>query len=414
MSAEAAAPTTTTLSWEEARRALEGERLPAAVVDLDAFDRNLARIVEGLAGRGTPLRVATKSVRVTALLKRLLARGGAALRGLMCFDPHEAAHLAAAGLDDLLVAYPVFRAADGLARLAARGTTVRAAVDSVEGVARLAAAAARAGTRIGAIVCVDMSWRLLGGRLHVGVRRSPLHGPDDVVALARRIADSPSLSFDGLLCYEAQVAGLGDDNPFLGAAKNLAFAAVKRASMRELAARRVAIVRALVEAGLPPAIVNGGGTGSLDATTAGTGVTEVTAGSGFYKPHLFDYYRAPHMRALEPSLYLAVEVTRRPADDLVTCAGGGVVASGAAGVDRLPRPWLPSGIELLEAEGAGEVQTPMRLGPTTPSLAIGDPVLLRPAKAGEPLERFAEVLLVSGGRIVERAPTYRGEGLTAL
>jgi len=403
-----------TLTYEEARRALDGERLPAAVVDLDAFDRNLARTVEGLAGRGTPLRVATKSVRVTALLKRLLARGGAALQGLMCFDAHEAAHLAAAGLDDLLVAYPVFRAADVLARLAARGVTVRAAVDSPEGVARLADAAARAGTRLRALICVDMSWRLLGGRVHIGVRRSPLHDPADVVALARRIADSPSLSFDGLVCYEAQVAGLGDDSPFAGAAKNLAFAAVKRASMRELGARRVAIVRALTEAGLPPAIVNGGGTGSLDATTPTTGVTEVTAGSGFYKPHLFDYYRAPHMRALEPSLYLAVEVTRRPGPDLVTCAGGGVIASGAAGVDRLPRPWLPSGLSLLPAEGAGEVQTPLQFSSSTPPLAIGDPVLLRPAKAGEPLERFAEVLLVSGVRVVERAPTYRGEGLTAL
>jgi D-serine deaminase-like pyridoxal phosphate-dependent protein len=401
------------LSWEAARAALDGEQLPAALVDLDAFDANLSRTLARLAGRHTPLRVATKSVRVTALLRRLFDRGGGALRGLMCFDAREAAHLAAAGFDDLLVAYPVMRAADTLAAVAARGVTVRATVDCADGVARLAAAASRAGSQVGAVICVDMSWRLLGGRVHVGVRRSPLHRPDEVVVLARRIADFPSLRFDGLLCYEAQVAGLGDDSPFAGTAKNLAFAALKRASMRELAERRVAIVRALADAGLPPAIVNGGGTGSLDATTAATGVTEVTAGSGFYKPHLFDYFRAPHMRALEPALFLALEVTRRPSADVVTCAGGGVIASGAAGADRLPRPWLPAGLELLEAEGAGEVQTPLRVPPTV-SLALGDPVLVRPAKAGEPLERFAEVLLLSAGRLVGRAPTYRGEGLALL
>jgi len=59
------------------------------------------------------------------------------------------------------------------------------------------------------------------------------------------------------------------------------------------------------------------------------------------------------------------------------------------------------------------VQTPLRVPPGV-SLAIGDPVLLRHAKAGELAEHFTEYLLVRGDRVEDRAPTYRGEGLCFL
>ncbi len=60
-------------------------------------------------------------------------------------------------------------------------------------------------------------------------------------------------------------------------------------------------------------------------------------------------------------------------------------------------------------EGAGEVQTPL-LGPAADDLAIGDRVYLRHAKAGELCERFSSLHLLEDERIVEEAPTYRGEG----
>jgi D-serine deaminase-like pyridoxal phosphate-dependent protein len=85
------------------------------------------------------------------------------------------------------------------------------------------------------------------------------------------------------------------------------------------------------------------------------------------------------------------------------------VASGAAGNDRLPTPYLPEGLSLLGAEGAGEVQTPVT-GAAASSLRIGDRVWMRPAKAGELAERFTHYHLVSQGRLVETVPTYRGEG----
>jgi D-serine deaminase-like pyridoxal phosphate-dependent protein len=169
------------------------------------------------------------------------------------------------------------------------------------------------------------------------------------------------------------------------------------------------MVDALRAADLVPRLVNGGGSGSLDSTAACPEVTEVTAGSAFLKPHLFDYYTNEHMKQLEPACFFALEVTRRPAADMVTCLGGGYVASGAVGADKVPRPWLPGGLRLLRDEMCGEVQTPLRVPPGT-RLAFGDPVIFRHAKAGELAERFGEYLLVQDGAIVDRVKTYRGQG----
>src|SRR5690606_21014125 len=86
-------------------------------------------------------------------------------------------------------------------------------------------------------------------------------------------------------------------------------------------------------------------------------VTEVTVGSGLYAPVLFDYYRDFRY---QPAAGFAIEIVRRPRPGVYTCAGGGYVASGAAGRDKLPMPYLPEGARLLPLEGAGEVQTPVR------------------------------------------------------
>ena len=134
-------------------------------------------------------------------------------------------------------------------------------------------------------------------------------------------------------------------------------------------------------------------------------VTEVAAGSGLFGPTLFDAYRA--FRPLPAACSRFPWSVSRPGT--ATALGGGYLASGAAGRDRLPRPALPRGLRLDRLEGAGEVQTPL-LGPGAPDLAIGDRVWLRHAKAGELCERFDRLHLIDGDRIVETVATYRGEG----
>jgi D-serine deaminase-like pyridoxal phosphate-dependent protein len=398
------------LTYEQICVALKGERLPTAFVDLDAFDRNIDVHLNILQGRGTPLRVASKSVRCVSLLRRIMERGGAAVRGVLCFAIPEAEFLAGHGFDDFLMAYPVFQASDleRVARMTADGRNITITTDSKEAIEHIGAMGAKFDVRIKVALCVDMSLEAMGGRVHLGVRRSPLHSIEAVVALAQAVAKTPGAQFEGLLGYEAQIAGLQDANPY-DRLMNPLKAWVKRASIGEVRDRRAAMVDALRKAGLPPRIVNGGGTGSLDTTTPDTGVNEVTAGSGFYKPHLFDYYRAPHMARLEPAAFFALEVTRKPLASMATCLGGGYIASGPPGQDKVPLPWLPAGLQLTADEGCGEVQTPLRV-PEGKSLEIGDPVIFRHAKSGELCERFNELLLLREGRLVNRVPTYRGEG----
>ena len=119
------------MRWEGFQRALRGERLPAALVDLDALDRNVDRLVRALGENDKTLRVASKSVRHVGLLRRILERGGPRVRGLMCFTLEEACFLADEGFDDLLLAYPsVQRAAlDEVAKRVRAGKTIRVMAD---------------------------------------------------------------------------------------------------------------------------------------------------------------------------------------------------------------------------------------------------------------------------------------------
>ena len=372
---------------------------PFAVVDLDAFDANAADLLRRAGG--TPVRLASKSVRCRALADRALDAG---LRGILAFTLPEALWLVGEGAEDVVVAYPtVDRAAlrelaDGPAR-----ERVTVMVDCREQLDLIPAGAGP----VRVCIDVDAGWWPLGGRIRIGAKRSPLRTPEQAAALAREIAARPALELDGLLMYEAQIAGVGDrpGNPVLGAALR----AMQRASARELAARRAAVVAA-VRAVAPLRFVNGGGTGSIEGTAAEPAVTEVAAGSGLFAPALFDAYRA---FAPRPAAFFALPVVRRPSARVATVLGGGYPASGPAGRDRLPRPALPAGLRLDRQEGAGEVQTPL-LGPAAAELRIGDRVWMRHAKAGELCERFDVLHLVEGGRRVATVPTYRGEGRTFL
>ena len=384
------------------RNALAGQRLPAAFIDLDALSANLADL-RARAG-DLPIRLVTKSIRSVAILRRVLA-SGPQLRGLMCYSPAEAAWLASQGFDDLLVAYPSVEP-DDLRAVAAQlraGRRITLMVDGAEQVRRIASVAELEGVVQPLAIDLDMSSDFPG--LHFGVLRSPIKGVEDALALAAEIARHPSLRLDGLMGYESQIAGLMDEVPGQ-ALKNAVIRLLKRRSIPEVNERRRATVAALAAAGHALRFVNGGGTGSFESTRADPSVTELAAGSGLYVPTLFDHYRAFHGR---PAAGFALAVTRAPAPGIVTCAGGGYPASGPGGADRAPRPWLPAGCALIAPEGAGEVQTPVRV-PAGVTLTPGDPLLFRHAKAGELCERFNELLLIEGGTVVDRVATYRGDG----
>ncbi|WP_215796378.1 amino acid deaminase/aldolase [Paludibacterium paludis] len=388
--------------YETYAEALGASPLPLAFVDLDVFDANARAMAERTSGK--PIRVAGKSVRCRALLERVLcAQHG--MKGVLCFHPDEAVFLFGKGLDDFLVAYPSLRQ-DSLRRVAeavARGATIRLMVDHLAQ-AKLADRIARdAGVILPLCMDIDMSLSLPG--LHAGVRRSPLSDETRALALYREIARLRHVRLEGVMGYEAQVAGVGDAQPGRPA-RNALVRFCKRLSRSLARERRARVVAALREAGAPVTLVNGGGSGSLASTAADPCVTEIGAGSGLFAPHLFDAYREAVWR---PAAGFVLEVARIPGPGFVTCGGGGYVASGPSAPDRLPRPWLPEGLALLPLEGAGEVQTP--LSGDVGGLEPGDKVFFRHAKAGELCERFNELVLIQAGKVVGRVPTYRGEGM---
>jgi D-serine deaminase-like pyridoxal phosphate-dependent protein len=251
-------------------------------------------------------------------------------------------------------------------------------------------------------LCIDLDMSSSFPGLHFGVRRSGLTTPEQVLMVARLITETRGVRLEGLMGYEAQIAGVPD----AGSGKNAVIRVLKGRSRKEVADRRAKAVKALQAAGHQLRFVNGGGTGSMETTVAEDVVTEVTAGSGFYSPALFDGYEGFRHH---PAAGYAIEITRLPAPGLYTCLGGGYPASGSADKNKLPSVYLPEGASLLDLEGAGEVQTPVQYHGQE-RLALGDPIFMRHAKAGELCERFNTLLLVAGGQVVDEVPTYRGEG----
>ncbi|HYI38071.1 MAG TPA: amino acid deaminase/aldolase [Thermoleophilaceae bacterium] len=394
------------MTWEELEQAFAGRDAPFAFVDLDAMWSNAHEML-GRAG-AKPIRVASKSVRCRELLDRILAHDPR-FRGLMTFTLDETLWLHSVGFRDLLLAYPTADLA-ALAELGALEGDGRPVVmvDSPAHLDLIQRAVPSPAAPIRVCLDIDAGFHLAGGRLKIGPKRSPVRTPPQAAALAREVVARPGFELAGLMSYEGHIAGVGDSprgNPLQGTVLKR----MQAASARELAERRAAVVAAVSEIA-PVTLVNGGGTGSLHTTSREQAVTELTAGSGFFAPTLFDRYAAFH---LKPAAGFALPVVRRPGADTVTLLGGGYHASGAAGKDRLPEPWQPEGLKLDGLEGAGEVQTPVR-GDAARSLKLGDRVYLRHAKAGELCERFDSLLLLSGGRLVGELPTYRGEGKTFL
>ncbi|HEY6729620.1 MAG TPA: amino acid deaminase/aldolase [Solirubrobacterales bacterium] len=396
-------------SHERYERIFAEVETPFAFVDLEAMWANADAMLERAAGKS--VRVASKSLRCRTLLAAVLERDPR-FQGLMTYTLPETLWLAEQGFEDLLLAYPTADVG-ALEELALRSAANSEGapivmVDCVEHLEMIESVLGKGAPPLRVCIDIDASWWWLGGRVKVGPKRSPIHTVEQAVALAREIEQRPQIELDALMSYEGQIAGVGDLPP----GQRLRGAAIRfmqKRSAVELAERRAAIVAALSEF-VELEIVNGGGTGSLELTAAEEAVTEVTAGSGFYAPALFDHYSR---FSLTPAAGFVLPIVRKPAKRVATALGGGYLASGSGDTARLPVPWLPEGLTLDREEGAGEVQTPL-LGPAATQLEVGDRVYFRHAKAGELCERFNTLYLVEGDAIVDEVPTYRGEGQSFL
>lgn len=375
---------------------------PVAVIDREALRHNAMDLL--VRSGGLPIRVASKSVRVRAVLDAVLALPG--FRGILAFTLAEALWLAETH-DDIVIGYPTVDRAS-LERLFADEQAAQRITLMVDDVVHLdlidSVAAPGSRPEIRVAIDVDASLRspVLG---HIGVRRSGLFSAGEVAAFARRIVSRPGFRLVGLQMYDAQIAGQGDnagpDAPLIRA--------VQAMSRSELRDRRAAIVAATAPIA-PLEFLNGGGTGSLEFTGSDESLTEASAGSGLLGGHLFDGYRSFRPA---PAAAFAFDVVRRPTHDIATVLGGGWIASGPPLASRQPLPVWPEGLRTLPREAAGEVQTPLQ-GRAATGLGVGDRVWFRHAKSGEAAERIDSYHLVSADEVIDELPTYRGEGKAFL
>jgi D-serine deaminase-like pyridoxal phosphate-dependent protein len=378
---------------------LASERLPCALLDVDNFNHNLSLIREAMRIAGKKMRLCTKSIRVPELASSI-ARAELS-PGLFVSRAAEALYYAEKhGVTDILVGYPPASPLDAKDLCAAKqlhGAAISVMVDCTAQLDVLEAAASEAGLHLDVIVDIDMADTFLANK--VGTYRSPIHDPKSAVDLVIDITRNyPHLDFAGIMGYEAQNASIGDASSFMRL--------IKARSRKHVNVLRTAVVEALTRAGFPPRIVNGGGSGCYPDTAAEPSVTEIGLGSLLFKPHIFDSFRV--LANFKPALFFAINVVRKPCNNIVTAFSGGYVSSG---VRAQPIVYIPGGLVPLQREGFGEVQTPLMFNPKKLQLNPGDVILCRFGKAGEPLEHFNEVLAISHGKIENRYKTYRGLGL---
>ena len=373
------------------KNALSDSPGPQLFLDYEAFESNLKWALDQCGNK--KIRLATKSIRSVEILKDVLHHSPV-FQGLMTFTLQEALWLREQGFKDILMGYPCTNRED-LQKLIANPDEITLMVDLPEHIDLIEAL--NPPKKISICLDLDLSYDLPGIRF--GVYRSSLRTLEDVKTIIKKIKSSQHINLVGLMGYEAQIAGIADKSSWV-------MRILKKISIRNLRKKRDQIFKFIAGQGFNLTLVNGGGTGSFFSTREENCITELTLGSGLYAPTLFDHYVD---LKLKPALLFTIPIVRKPTAHTITCLGGGYIASGAIEKAKQPSPYLPEGLELLPFEGAGEVQTPLKNSLGHP-LKLGDPIIMRHAKAGEICERFDQIRILKGAKIEKAVNTYRGDG----
>jgi D-serine deaminase-like pyridoxal phosphate-dependent protein len=227
---------------------------PALLLDLDRFERNLARMADHVRRHGKALRPHAKTHRCPEIARRQVAAGA---RGVACAKLGEAEVMAAAGVPGLLITTEIVAppAIARLLRLVTEAPDTMIVVDNPANVADLARAAERAAVVLNVLVDVD-----------VGGRRTGVAGGPPALELARQVAGHRALRLRGLQGYAGQCAHV------------VGWKARREASPAALAPL-IETRQRLEAAGLAVEIVAGGSTGTYDIDVELDGFTELQAGS---------------------------------------------------------------------------------------------------------------------------------------
>lgn len=340
---------------------------PALLLDAAALERNIARMAAFFAGGPCLLRPHVKAHKTPEIARRQLAAGSCV--GLTAATVSEA-EVVAALTDDLLIANEIIgrERCDRVAALA-HDRSIMVAIDSTAGLEQLADAARRAGVTIGVLVDVN-----------VGQERCGLAPGHDVLALARRAADTPGIRLRGVMGYEGHAQPMREDAERTSTARN---------AMRRL----VATADLLRSSGLPCDVVSGGGTGTFAVSGRVEGVTEIQAGS--YA--LMDTDYAAVGVPFEHAFAVLGTVVSRPVAERCVADCGHKSATKDHGVPAV------RGIEGARVTALNDEHAVIEL-PEQTVLAVGDRIQLLPSHTDPTVNLHDVFYVVQGERVVDLWP----------
>jgi len=347
--------------------AFEDIDTPALVLDLDAFERNLARMQKALAGSNMRLRPHAKSHKCPDIALRQIQQGAI---GICCQKVSEAACFVEAGVQDILITNQIVGAkkVDHVLDLAARAT-IGVLVDHSEQVAQFAQATSARKITVDVYIEVD-----------VGMGRCGVSSVEDVVALAQQIKAAPFLRLMGLQCYH-------------GSAQHYRQPEQRQAAIRQASDIAVTMRAALEKIGIHVERITGAGTGSV-ALERDSGVfNEVQSGSYIFMDA--DYAKnqqGPQDVQFEHALFVKTAVLSRPSAERAVVDAGLKASSVDSG---LPVVWQQPGVQYTKASDEhGVLQTELATHP-----ALGDSLLLIPGHCDPTVNLYDELICYRGGKV---------------
>jgi len=340
---------------------------PALVLDLDAFERNLARMVEALRGRGMRLRPHAKSHKCPEIAKRQVALGAV---GLCCQKVSEAAVFVDAGIQDILVTNQVMGDSK-LQHLAALARRARMGVlvDHPQQVQALAEMAKAQGVALDVYIEVN-----------VGANRCGVEPGEAAVQLARQITVSAPLRFAGLQCYHGPAQH--KRTPQERAAAIAAASDAARQTRQMIEACGIAVER-----------VTGAGTGSFVHERDSGVFNEMQAGSYVFMDRDYaDNQLGAGDIAFEHALFVRTTVMSRANPERAVVDAGLKASSVDSG---MPTVWQRPDLRYVKAaDEHGVLATP-----DAASLALGDVLLLIPGHCDPTVNLYDELICFRGERV---------------
>ncbi len=302
---------------------LDAVDTPALLVDLDAFDRNVARLAQAVTGTTVRARPHAKSHKCPVIALRQMAAGAV---GVCCQKVGEAEAMVHGGVSNVLVSNQIVGASK-IRRVAALAKEAWVAVcaDHPDNVADLNEAALAFGVRLPVLV-----------EINVGMDRCGVEPGEPALALARTIAASPGLRFSGLQAYQ-------------GSAQHVREFAKRKAAVDTGIEKTRQTVELLAQHGLTCELVSGAGTGTYRFEAASGVYNELQAGSYVFMDADYAKNLAPDgsvWSEFEHSLFVWTTVMSRPTQERAVVDAGLKALSVDAGL-----PWVVGepGVEYIRA-----------------------------------------------------------------